>query len=66
MESKYFSDFKMAIESVVAYAKATGFNPDTDNFDTLMNGWINQSKKQHEEIMDRAPEAIQIIKSILG
>lgn len=66
MESKYFNEFRTAIESVVAFAKVKGFNPDTDNFDTLMNDWINHTKKQHEEIIQRAPEALKIIKAILG
>lgn len=64
MESKYFSDYKMAIESLVAFAKATNFDSEGD-FDKLIKDWILQSKKQHEEIMNRKTAVIQIVKAIL-
>ncbi len=66
MESKYFSEYKMAIESVVSYAKSIGFNPENDSFDDLMLNWINHSKKQHEEILSRKEEAIIILKQMVN
>lgn len=65
MESKYFSDYKMAIESLVAFAKSSNFNADGD-FDKLINDWIENSRKQHSEILKRKESVIGIVKAILG
>lgn len=54
------------IESIVAYAAETGFNFDTDDFETLMRNWVQQGQNFVQGVEANRAEVISYLKQLVN
>ena len=57
--------FDTQLQEIAAYAKGTGFNIETGNFDQLMKDWIEHGRMFKVAVDDNSKDFKRIIKRLI-